>query len=96
MLTSGEVDAKKWLQEQPQFMSKIYALIKKIDKRGKTTAKAFEALYCSEDLEVPGAIRVIPYTEEGDSVTSHPTEVVLSYKLSKEMPLLKMGEVVGR
>ena len=52
-------------------------------------------MYCSEDVEVPGALRVIPYRREGDVVEFYPKEVIFSYKCIDKMPLLEIAEAAG-
>ena len=48
-------------------------------------------MYCSEDIEIPGALRVIPYRSDGDIVEFYPTEVIFSYKCIARMPLLDIA-----
>ena len=93
LLTGEEGTSKEWLLRKPHFLSLVYASIDRKDRRGKTTRRTVKALYGSEDLEVPGGIRVIPYKDEGeDGVSFYPTQVVVSYKLVPgRMPLLEMG-----
>ena len=66
-------------------------MIKKKNRRGKTTSRAYKALYCSEDIAVPGAIRVSPYKRDGDTVEFYPTEVIFSYKCVDRMHLLEIA-----
>jgi hypothetical protein len=67
-------------------------MIKKKNPRGKTCSKAHRALYCSEDVEIPGDLRVIPYRRDADVVEFYPTEVIFSYKCIDRMPLLEIAE----
>ena len=67
-------------------------MIKKKNRRGKTCSRALRALYCSEDIEIPGALRVTPCRRDGDVVEFYPTEVTLSYKCIDRMPLLESAE----
>ena len=69
-------------------------MTKKKNKRGKTCSRAFTALYYSEDIEIPGALRVIPYRRDGDVVEFYPTEVIFSYKCIDRMPLLDIAASV--
>ena len=66
-------------------------MIKKKNRRGKTCSRAFKALYCSDDIEIPGDLRVIPYGRDGDVVELYPAEVIFSYKCIGRMPLLDIA-----
>ena len=60
VLHIGVKGSTEWLKSKPKFLSQVYCMIKKKNRRGKTCSRAFKALYCSEDIEIPGALRVIP------------------------------------
>ena len=93
LLASEEAGtSREMLKTEPKFMSLVYCIVKKKDRRGKTTPRAFKALYCSADIEVPGAVRVIPFKRDIDTIDFYPTEVVFSYKTSERMPLLEAAE----
>jgi len=51
----------KVMRCEPKFLSLVYCNIKHKDRRGKTTTRAFRALYGSRDTTVTGAARVLPY-----------------------------------
>ena len=91
-LHSGVTGSAEWLKSKPKFLSLVYCMIKKKNRRGKTCSKTNRALYCSEDIEIPGALRVIPYRRDGDVVEFYPTEVIFSYKCIYRMPLLEIAE----
>ena len=84
----------EWLKDKPRFLSQVYCIIKKKNIRGETCSRAFKALYYSEeteDIEIPEALRVIPYRKDGDVMESYPTEVIFSYKCIARMPLLDIA-----
>ena len=82
----------EWLKNKPKFLSLVYCMLEKKNRRGKTCSRAFRALYCSEDIEIPGVLRVVPYRRDGDVVEFYPTEVIFSYKCVARMPLLEIAE----
>ena len=71
-------------------------MTKKKNRRlgGETCSRAFKALYCSDDIEIPGDLRVIPYGRDGDAVGFYPTAVTLSYKCIDRMLLLDIAASV--
>ena len=82
------------MAEEPRFLCKVYEMVKGNGRSEKTSVRAFNALYGSQDLEVAGGIRVMPYNETADSLELFETEVVVSYKMFKDiMPLLEMAGV---
>ena len=81
----------EWLKNKPKFLSQIYCMIEEKIMRGKTCSKSFKALYCSGDIEMPGALRVIPYRRDGDAAKFYPVEVIFSFKCIARIPLLEIA-----
>ena len=82
----------KWNNDRPKFLSLVYGLIKKKDRRGKTCRRAFQALYGSEDLDMDSGHRLIPYERQGEDIVFYPTIARKSCRFIKDnMPLVEIG-----